>query len=292
MSATPINVQLHGFCDPSIEAYADVVYLRAVYPDKSVTVSMLASKTRVSPQKPQTMRRLELLLVVRLVTTIRDCLSLLKPMETLLWTDSTVVLCWLQSHKPCKQYVSSCINEICKLTSKDSWHHCSGALNAADISSRGMKGTELVCNCVWWEGSQFLKLGEMEWPCTDVIDVSEEAQAEFMKDPPEIAFTLAASSSVSNSFNHARVSSVIGCAQFGSLHRLLTVTAYLLRHCWSCVHGAVQCQKSLVEEITKAEKHWIRCIQYESFQDTYRPTDHQNPASLTSLDCLLIKIKL
>ena len=66
-----------------------------------------------------------------------------------------------------------------------------------------------MCNYVWWEGPQFLKLGETEWPCTDVIDVSEEAQTEFIKDSPEIAFTLAASSSVNNSFSHAQVSSVI-----------------------------------------------------------------------------------
>jgi len=144
VSATPINVQLHEFCDSSIEAYAAVVCLQAVYPDKSVSVSVLASKTRVSPQKPQTIPHLSAVILSRLVTTIRDCLSFPKPMETFLWTDSTVVLCWLQSHKPCKQYVSSHINKIRKLTSKEIWHHCPGALNPADIPSRGMKGTELV----------------------------------------------------------------------------------------------------------------------------------------------------
>ena len=120
--ATPVTLQLHGFCDASVEAYATVVYLRVTYSDGSVTTRILASKTRVSPLKAQTVPWLELLaalILTRLVTTIRDTLSSLKTAQLVLWTDSMVVLCWLQSSKPCKQYVSSRINEIHRLTSKE-----------------------------------------------------------------------------------------------------------------------------------------------------------------------------
>ena len=106
--ATPTKIQLHGFCDTSVEPYAAVLYVRTVYSDNSVSVSMLASKTRVCPLKAQTIPRLELLAAVilsRLFTTIRDYLSL--PVDTFLWTNLMIVLCWLQSNKPCKQYVSS-----------------------------------------------------------------------------------------------------------------------------------------------------------------------------------------
>lgn len=139
---------------------------------------------------------------------------------------------------------------------------------------------------MWWEGPQFLKLGETGWPCAGVIDASEEAQA---KDLPEIAFTLATSSSVSNSFSHARVSSVVDCAQFSSLHRLLTVIAYALRFirrcrsCRSCIRGAVQYQKSLAE-ITETEKYWIRCIQYERLQDEMRHLQTNRPPKPCLID--------
>ena len=105
--ATPVDFQLHGFCDASIDAYAAVVYLRVAYSDSSVTTT---SKTRVTPLKVQTIPRLESLsavILTRLVTTIRDSLFSLKIAKLFLWTDSMVVLCWLHSSKPCRQYVSS-----------------------------------------------------------------------------------------------------------------------------------------------------------------------------------------
>ena len=69
-----VNFQLHGFCDASVQAYTAVVYLQTVYADDSVTVRLIASKTRVSPVKSQTIPRLELLAAViltRLVIVVR-----------------------------------------------------------------------------------------------------------------------------------------------------------------------------------------------------------------------------
>ena len=151
MQATLVDLQLHGFCDASVDAYAAVVYLQVTYSDNSVT-RILASKTRVTPLKAQTIPRLELLsavILTRLVTTIRDCLSSLKIVKLFLWTDSMVALCWLHSSKLCRQYVSSRINEINQLTSKEVWHHCPGSLNPADLPSRGVKGSELPHNSIW-----------------------------------------------------------------------------------------------------------------------------------------------
>lgn len=61
MQAMPIDLQLHGFYDVSVDAYAAVVYLQVSYSDNSVTSRILASKTRVMPLKSQTIPRLELL---------------------------------------------------------------------------------------------------------------------------------------------------------------------------------------------------------------------------------------
>lgn len=85
-----------------------------------------------------------------------------------------VVLCWLFSSKPCKQYVSSRISKIRRLTSKETWRHCPGSLNPADMPSIGIKWSELLRNNEWWEGPQFLQLADTEWPSTVSNDNSEE----------------------------------------------------------------------------------------------------------------------
>ena len=60
----PISqVQLHGFSDASEEAYSSVVYLRVQAPDDSIHVSLVMSKTRVSPLKRLSIPRLELSLI-------------------------------------------------------------------------------------------------------------------------------------------------------------------------------------------------------------------------------------
>ena len=57
----PERLELHGFSDASEHAYAAVLYLRTLYSDGSVSVRLVASKTKVAPLKKQTIPRLELL---------------------------------------------------------------------------------------------------------------------------------------------------------------------------------------------------------------------------------------
>ena len=58
-------------------------------------------------------------------------------------------------------------------------------------------------------------------------DVTEEAQAEFIKNPPEVVYTFATSVFESSS-DLVKVYNVIDCVQFSDLHRLLIVTAFML----------------------------------------------------------------
>ena len=59
--SVPIDIQLHGFSDASEHAYAAAVYLRSMYDDGTIISRLVASKTRVSPVKKQSIPRLELL---------------------------------------------------------------------------------------------------------------------------------------------------------------------------------------------------------------------------------------
>jgi len=54
------NIELHGFSDASTKAYAAVVYSRVTNDDGSISVSLVAAKTRVVPLKQQSFPRLEL----------------------------------------------------------------------------------------------------------------------------------------------------------------------------------------------------------------------------------------
>ena len=120
--STPLTFQLHGFSDASSLANGAVLYLKTIYADGRVTIRIVAAKTHVSPVKIQTIPWLELVAAVvlsRLVVTIRNSLENIGNLETFLWTGSTVVLFWINNHKPWRQYVSSQVTEILKRTSGD-----------------------------------------------------------------------------------------------------------------------------------------------------------------------------
>ncbi|XP_070074116.1 uncharacterized protein [Drosophila takahashii] len=54
------HIELHGFSDASIKAYSAVIYCRVVRADGTVSVSLIAGKTRVAPLKQQSLPGLEL----------------------------------------------------------------------------------------------------------------------------------------------------------------------------------------------------------------------------------------
>jgi len=151
-SSVPTDMQLHGFSDASEHAFAAAIYLRSVYKDGTIISRIVASKTRVSPVKKQSIPRLELLgslILARLADTILTSWS--RNIETVYWVDSMSVLFWIKNEKPWRQYVASRVNEIRHLTSRKQWRHCPGPLNLADLPSRGLTGDKLLKSVLWWE---------------------------------------------------------------------------------------------------------------------------------------------
>ncbi|XP_071052897.1 uncharacterized protein [Onthophagus taurus] len=151
-------IEVHGFSDASFDAYGAVVYLR-VLTNKEVRVSLLISKSKVSPLKRVTIPRLELYCPVHL------------------WTDSTVVLAWIKSHPSrWKDYIRNRVTEIHELVNVQ-WHHVPSGDNPADLVSRGVSVAKLQENSLWWVGPSWLVASPSEWPSIH-LNSSDETDLE------------------------------------------------------------------------------------------------------------------
>ncbi|GFU53366.1 uncharacterized protein TNCV_2953911 [Trichonephila clavipes] len=71
------------------------------------------------------------------------------------WTDSQVTLHWIKgpSHR-WKPFVANRVREIQSLADPNSWFHCSGKDNPADLLTRGIS-VDVLNNSKWWNGSSF-----------------------------------------------------------------------------------------------------------------------------------------
>ncbi|GFV82749.1 integrase catalytic domain-containing protein [Trichonephila clavipes] len=122
------EVQIHTFSDASQKAYGAAAFLRVKHKDR-VSVDLVTSKSRVAPLKRLSLPRLELmgaLLAARLA-------------------------------KEVKKILDQKVREIQSLTDPNSWFHCSGKDNPADLLTRGISVDALTTNSKWWNGSSFLR---------------------------------------------------------------------------------------------------------------------------------------
>ena len=156
---------MHGFCDASASAYGAVIYLVEIKSRKSVVVT---SKSKVSPLKSTSIPRLELLGAVvlsRLIGRVKNALSRVVGIESVnCWTDSMVVLHWLNGGKDLKQFVKNRIKTIMEKTEGVVWRHCPGKENPADLLSRGITSRLELYDGRWFCGPKWLGLNSSHWP--------------------------------------------------------------------------------------------------------------------------------
>ena len=119
---------IHCFADASLRAYGAVVFI--VQEDQ---VSFVMAKT--SPLKLLTLPRLELmatLIATRLIHFILDTLALQDP-PVYIWSDSQIVLHWVQSDKKLPAFVSHRVNEMKSQLPAARWRYCPTLENPADL---------------------------------------------------------------------------------------------------------------------------------------------------------------
>lgn len=174
LSETPIlKLQLHGFADASSVAYGGVVYLRVMFVDTTVSVSLVVAKSRVAPIKSltnpneTTIPKLELCAAVLTAKLLRSAAADLSvPVADIhAWSDSSIVLEWIK--KPPGKLTVFVANRVAIIQDKvpsRQWRHVPTGDNPADVVSRGTSPRELIQHRLWWHGPPWLSSSPSEWP--------------------------------------------------------------------------------------------------------------------------------
>ena len=257
--------EIHGFGDASSKAYCAVVYL--VYETvNGVHMTLLCSKTRVAPLKALTIPRLELLsarILSVLVDTVRDALSSQLKIDCVrYWVDSKTALYWIFNNGEWKQWVQFRVREILRLSKKEEWGHVGGKDNPADLGSRGVTASQLENSELWWNGPQWLRKSKDNWPTGLTLEDSEEVKGEKKKANVMIVVT----------GNPTGVSRVIDINRYGTLRKLLRVTAVVMRFVENVKAEkdgrSVNVEGLSVIDIISAERLWIKEVQSTIVQNS------------------------
>ncbi|XP_063243611.1 uncharacterized protein LOC134542933 [Bacillus rossius redtenbacheri] len=253
--------QLHGFCDSSEIGYAAVVYLRIVCPDDRTIIRLLISKSKVAPVKSQTLPRLELcgaLLLARVLNHVIETYQEVLPVSSITaWTDSQVVLAWINSSPhQLKTFVANRVSELQELTRPSWWKHVPSEFNPADCASRGLFPLQLLDHHLWWTGPPWLIESPGQWPSQspDAVEV----------DPAVMEKKTVTLTTVTSSDDLGQLAT-----RFSRLTRLLRVTCCLLRFAHNCRVSLKERKTDNMspDELNKALHFWLFWVQSHHFKE-------------------------
>ena len=127
------------------------------------------------------------------------------------------------------RWVTNRCVSIRELTNPNWWRHCPGVENQADIASIGATPAALANSKLYWEGSEWLKLGEECWPTAPISSVSKTET----KNPQEIGVEDApVVVNVIGTDKREVISALYNLEEmerFSKLNRLVRVTAWVMR---------------------------------------------------------------
>ena len=248
--ARPTQPTIHCFADASQKAYGAIVFIT-----DNDQVSFVLAKTRVAPLKQLTLPRLELmvaLIATRLTLFAVTHIPLQDP-PIFIWSDSQIVLHWVNSTKRLPTFVRNRVTEIQRNLPKANWRYCPTQANPADLLSRGTTTQVLMSSKLWQHGPDWLTTPSLwpscEQPCLSPLLVAAATTTEFVPTGP----------------NQPKVGlhCVISINRHSTLSKLLTVTAYVLRFAGNLRIPLEQRQTGPVsaKELISARLQWIKDTQ-------------------------------
>ena len=255
----PPTIELHVFGDASLDAFAVVAYLCAVYDDGTRTVRFVVGKARVSPIKPLTIPKLELQAALTAARIKRQlCSELTFDIATVyMWSDSATVIQWIRSsHKRQPVFVANRVSEILEHTTVDQWHHVPGDQNPADHATRGLSASDLL-DSTWIKGPTFL-VDDTKWP--KEFRPVEEQQIDINE------VSSAATQTVPN-YNWTK---------FNSFEKYTRIIAYARRFL-SLNRKELRGTPLISDELEAAKYKLFAISQHESFSDEITRISKQQP---------------
>lgn len=264
-------VELHGFCDASLDAYGAVVFARVCDASGNVHVHNLCAKSKVAPVKVVSLPRLELCgaaLLVKLLGDVKQAM-IWENVEVCCWCDSTIVLSWLNAHaSEFTVFVANRTAEIQRNVAAEHWRHVPSEDNPADCVSRGITANQLLTHTLWWSGPAWLRGERSEWPTQPTVrPATDERRVRA---------------------NHLTVDATNGLelpSRVSSLRRLIRVTAWCARFYRNCrtTDRAQRVSGPLTPaEHLQARDVWVRAAQSGAFPDELRHVRNGEAVSKSS----------
>ena len=158
---------------------AFAVAYAVVFQPNETQQNIMASKSRLAKPK-LSIPSLELVathIAAILIDNIKTALANMNIRNAFGWTDSTVVLHWLEKNGNYNQFVN---NRVDKINEKDyiTWRDVPTNEKPADIGSRSVYGNQL--SSLWWNGPTWLQNRD-QWPLKPIIKANEETEKEAKK---------------------------------------------------------------------------------------------------------------
>jgi hypothetical protein len=215
-------------------------------------VKLICSKSRVAPLKGITIPRLELCsasILKKLYIEVKAQFDF-PTNRVILWSDSTIVLCWLKKAPHLlRTFESNRVADIQSIDDQVRWRHVRSEDNPADALSRGQLPIDFVKNSLWNSGPSWLVLPESEWP--------KSAETS----PPELPGLKGATCLLTTSVQ------INMYARFSNFERFVRAVAYLLRWKNSKVNRS---KPLLASEVLEAKSRIILMVQRERFSTEIR----------------------
>ena len=247
--------ELCVFADASCQAYGTVVYLKY-----NKQCAFVIAKSHVKPLKEITLPRLELLAAFTAARLMRFVYRSLEHVDTekiVLWSDSQIVLHWLNSHKKLPQFVENRVKYIRETPFTD-FMYCPTNDNPADCVTRGISPEKLEHLDLWWNGPSWLVEGD--WPVCDIFDSKVLACSLENSDKT--------SPEPNDRDNTGSLGLVIDISRYSTMGKLLRVTSYILRFIKTLRGKQVKKNNFItVTELKTSQKLWIQTVQDDGFRE-------------------------